>query len=198
MTQQETQPLVVPYHREPADSLTKYDLGVLAVRLVGLYCLFYALVYAAFIPNLLIYRAPGVTQSGLAIAAACAPSAVFAVAGLVLLRWTGAIVQRVFPEFAAGTGLSATGRDLQAVLFSVIGVWLVAEAVPEAARIAMNYWWFGSAAYSAERYGAIPEVAHFVVQIAVGVYLFARAKGLAALWHRLRTAGVSGPKGDSV
>lgn len=188
---QETEPLVVPYQRESHDSLTKYDLGVLAVRLFGLYCLFYALVYASFIPNLLLYQAPGGPQPGLVIAASCTPCVFFVLTGIFMLARTATVIRRAFPEFAAGTSLSATGRDLQAVLFSAIGIWLIASAVPDAARTATNYLWVTRGAISTGGLQTVPEVVRIVVEIAAGIFLFARAKGISAAWHRIRYAGIA-------
>ena len=48
-------------------------------------------------------------------------------------------------------------------------------------------------ATASKRLDLIPVVAKILVQIAAGVYLFARAKGLSALWHRLRYAGIAQP-----
>jgi hypothetical protein len=187
---QDNQPLVVAYQREAGDSLTKYDLGTLAVRLFGLYCLSNSLAYASFIPNLFLYKSSGVAWGGLALAAYCVPCVVFALAGVLLLVRTRVVVRWAFPELAAGAALSATGRDLQAVLFSVVGVWLVASTLPEAARVAAEYWRLGRGVASADRLRLIPEAARVVVELAAGVFLFARARGLSALWHRLRYAGV--------
>lgn len=196
---QETQPLVVAYHRESGgDALTKYDLGVLAVRLAGLYFLAQAVTYASYLPGLWLYSRGG-GQNWAMFASYSGPLVVNAVGGTLLMVRTGWIVRRVFPEFAADSALSATGRDLQAVALSVVGVWLVASAAPEAARLATQYWWGGSrVAYSNQQLDLIPNVVRVLAQVLVGLFLFARAKGLAALWHQLRTAGVARPPADSV
>jgi hypothetical protein len=190
---EETGPIAVAYERPSQDSLTKYDLGVLAVRLLGLYVLFYSLIYATLIPSYFMYPMPGGPQNWVVLMTSAVPCVIFAAVGTFLLRQTAWVVRRAFPEFVAAATLSASGRDLQAVLFSAIGVWLVGSTVPELARFAAQYWLTGRLAPSGSSIDAVPGMAATVVQIVMGAFLFTRAKGLSALWHRLRYAGVPHP-----
>jgi hypothetical protein len=190
MTEGTQQPPVVAYRGEAGESLTKYDLGTLAVRLFGLYCLANALTFAAYLPGILLYPPRGATWGGLLATVGAVPGVVFVLAGVLLLARTRWVVRRVFPEFAAGTGLSATGRDLQAVLFSAVGVWLVASTLPEAARLVMEYWSTGGSVPTMARRPLTPETVGVIVELAAGVFLFVGARGTSALWHRLRYAGV--------
>lgn len=189
---QDTEPLVVAYHQDSKDSLTKYDLGVLSVRLTGLYLLTQALTHAAYIPGALGYTGARGQQWAI-LAMYSGPAVVDALGGTFLLTCTNWIVRRAFPEFSAGASVSASGRDLQAIAFSVVGVWLVASAVPDVAQFVAMCWSIGIPATASKRLDLIPVVAKILVQIAAGVYLFARAKGLSALWHRLRYAGIAQP-----
>jgi hypothetical protein len=103
---------------------------------------------------------------------------------------------RVFPELAAGASLSASGRDLHAVLFSAIGVWLVGSTVPELTRFALQLWVNGRTGPVTSRLDWVPGLAGMLVQAGAGVLLFARAKGLSALWHRIRYADVPHPPAE--
>jgi hypothetical protein len=124
------------------------------------------------------------------------PGVVNLTAGIVLLWRTHWIVRRIFPEFTSDSSLNVSGRDLQAVAFSVVGIWMIVTAAPTAAGLAVAWWSGATRGTSVYTQNVIPEITRLVVQFTAGVLLFARAKALSALWHRLRYAGVSYPPGS--
>jgi hypothetical protein len=184
---------VIPYETSrPTDSLTKYDLAVLTVRLCGLYALFQALTYASYLPMYFAYRnsVSAGTDWHIGLLSACVPCVLFALAGVALLRYPNRVARVAFPELASAAHLSIAGRDLQAVLFSVVGVVMIAVAIPTAVRLAFQHYLGRMAGTRDELLRIVPDAAFLLVEIIIGLLLFARGKALAALWHRLRTAGL--------
>src|SRR4051794_39619850 len=115
---QDTRPIAVAYERPSPDSLTKYDIGVLAVRLAGMYFLAQAFAYSSYLPGAWRYGIAG-TQRWAMVSMYAGPIVAYALLGLACLAWTGKIVARLFPEFAAGAPLSPVGHDFQAVALSL-------------------------------------------------------------------------------
>lgn len=184
---------VLGYENLSGNALTKLDLGILAVRLSGLYLLVEALMYASYLPSVFWMPASGGAQPLRLMMMYAGPFVVNAAAGMALLVRTQWIVRRIFPEFSTATSLSVTGRDIQAVAFSVVGVWLVATTIPAAARLATAWWSTSALLPSMYSRDVMPEAVRLAIQLVAGVLLFVRAKGLSAFWHRLRYAGVSYP-----
>jgi hypothetical protein len=120
---------------------------------------------------------------------------VLAAVGAWLLFRAGAIAQRWFGRRAAATdpGSAAT---LQAVAFSVVGLWILADALPNLAGL------FASTLESARsgEFGDPPsltireEWTHWLEQVlraVLGLVLFLSGNGLSALWHWIRRAGLA-------
>jgi hypothetical protein len=187
---QDNQPLIVAYQQPSHDTLTKYDLSILAIRLVGLYFFVQSLFYIMELPA--VFLANG-KQNMLQFLSFCAPCLVQLVMGVLLLRLSRGVARWIFPEFSASHSLTLTGQDLQAVLFSVVGVWLIATAMPDTGRLATEYWWLGKTRQPQQMLSWIPRAVGLLIQIAAGAFLFARANGLSAAWHRLRYAGLQLP-----
>jgi hypothetical protein len=105
--------------------------------------------------------------------------------GLVLLRYRIAswLVPVAEPE------LRGSVAGLQAVAFSVIGVFLLARGLASfLARLTLSPHVWGS---------LIERLAAPLAEILVGLALFVGARRLTAIWHSLRTAGLpSGGKDD--
>jgi hypothetical protein len=189
-------PPVLGYENSSDNALTKLDLGILAVRLFGLYLLVEALMYASYLPSVFWMPASGGARPLGWLIIYAGPFVVNAAAGMVLLTRTQWIVRRAFPEFTANAALSATGRDIQAVAFSIVGVWLVATTIPAAARLATAWGSASPSRSSMYSRDVMPEAVRLAIQLVAGVLLFFRAQGLSALWHRLRYAGISYPPDD--
>lgn len=180
---------VVEYQRTGGgDGLTKFDLAMLVVKGTGLYALLSAATYASYVPL-------GVSQMGSASASAwlitsyLIPMGVFLAIGLFALIKATMIARWVFPEFAAQSGLTVTGRDFQAAALAVVGVCLVAEALPRAMSFIASYALSGPSSGSEWAVTTIEAGAEMVI----GVLLFLRGRGIARLWEKIRYGGIVKP-----
>lgn len=160
---------------------SRLDVAVIALRLIGIYIL----VQAALLAAMLIPGVVGVFSLSTVLEELVFPLVLIAgVAGvgvclLVFSEWIG---RRILPRDGGGPAEGASDSlTWQAIAFAVLGVYLVAESMP--GIVANTVYGFNeSGIMGAQRLSDL-------VQIVVGVVLFFQARGLAGLWHKLRTAG---------
>ena len=118
---------------------------------------------------------------------------VLAAVGVWLFHRANPLAQRWFASriTVADPGTLAT---VQAVAFSVLGLWILADVAPKLAAFATVA--FGGQE-SEEVLGSMGlkqdwrEALGQFVRAALGLYLFFGGNGLSGLWHRIRTAGVA-------
>ncbi|MBN1509441.1 MAG: hypothetical protein JW955_21520 [Sedimentisphaerales bacterium] len=99
-----------------------------------------------------------------------------------------------------GMSSAVTGRDVQAIGFSIVAVLVFFRAIPQISQAIWTFYYAashrltGSAAdqvvQGVWRY-AVPGV----IQLVLGVVLFLQARGLADLWHRIHAGGHAGVEG---
>lgn len=174
--------------------LTGHDAAVIALRLLGIYCLLDTvplLAVLAMLPQMV--RSAGGTVEVLVFLATFVPHALYVALGVWLLVTARRLARWLLPSAAAGSvGLSLAGVEAQAIAFSVVGVLLVGRALPDLAR-GLSYVVQSSSdgIQVGPRWDdALPGLVGVAVQAGLGVVLFLRARGLALLWHRIRTGGV--------
>jgi hypothetical protein len=108
-------------------------------------------------------------------------------AGVLLLWNANRIARRVTPPSAdAGPQDRINGREAQAIAFSALGIYFLVSALPRLLNdivvVATNPTWRGA--------GFVEYLQTFIspiVQTVLGLVLFLRARGLALLWHRIRS-----------
>lgn len=182
--------------------MKRQEIAALAVRLLGLYCLVTALPYMAsfaipFVPSLPLQERLGT------ILAVFVPFAVWTAIGCLLLvyadhlgRWltTGQPEQVVSERW--------TTCQVQTVAFSIVGIYLLAGALPRVllwvgGTVYVNLW--GSSQSAAHVRAVTSAPWYLVVQEAletlIGLWLFLGAAGLSNLWHRIHPP--QGPISDS-
>ena len=92
-------------------------------------------------------------------------------------------------------------QDIQILAFSIIGVWLLSEAVPTFIRLIVQITFilptyqksvtvFQNSAY-------ISHIVAAVLKIALGIYLFSGGKGLIRLWQKFDSTRDIKPVGNS-
>jgi hypothetical protein len=187
MTEGES-PVASVRYREGDTPIALPGLAVVAVKLMGLYSIIVGVPQLVFAPMFLFGSSggsmflPSLVYPGLQIAV-----------GVFLLacaEWVVARIVRVPDEDA----LPVTPNEhFQGVAFSIVGVLLMTWAAAEIAK------YFGAALMSEASRGrgaVVGSVFRFqdyirpLVELAAGLYLFLRGRGLASLWHRMRYGGV--------
>ncbi|CAA9371709.1 MAG: hypothetical protein AVDCRST_MAG64-174 [uncultured Phycisphaerae bacterium] len=165
-------------------------VGVVAVKIVGLYCFVQALPFLYLIPmNLfLLFSRQGYSASDLALN--LLHPTLYLAAGVLLVRWASWVATRVlgFEQPSEDDARpAAPGRRLQTIAFSVLGLWLVLGGLVELVRL------FVQARYLPGPDDVIQsaleepsELFAAFVRVGLGIWLFFGSKRLASFWRRFR------------
>ena len=96
--------------------------------------------------------------------------------------------------------LALSIEDVQSAAFSVVGVLVLAGAIPQLVQTASSIIIMHSLEYTSRNQWFlphdIPRLAGLVVQLILGFWLFFGSRGLAGLYRRMREAGLSRVKED--
>jgi hypothetical protein len=180
--------------------MTKHELASFALKLLGIYALIESLQLFQWLGGLvyMLKSERGGTVAELwASVVMMIPLLLVAAAGAVLVVFGRDLAPRLVGEDKPlGASSVLTGQDVQAIGFSIVAVLIFLRAIPQ---IGQAIWMAldalsqrfdepvpGRFAQNAFRYG-IPAL----IQLVLAVTLFLQARGLANLWHRIRTGGQS-------
>ena len=164
---------------------TLHDVVLVVLRLIGVYAIIQAVPYLSYVPFVFTFDANAVMT--------LLPAACWVGLGIFLITNAGWVAGRLVqvPQ-RAGVPSTPAGEQFQAVAFSVAGVML---AVWGLAGLAGKVAGLVAAEGARSAGQVVPSetlewLAEPAVETALGVFLFLRARGLAALWHRLQMAGL--------
>lgn len=166
-------------------------VAVVAVKMVGLYCFVHALPLVYMVPADLILMTTGAGLGPVdAVVNLLHPVAYLAL-GIALVRGAAWVATRVlgFEEPSDPPRVRAPSRRVQAIAFSVVGLWFVATGLADVV-------WIFTQAHRDSRIvgGDVIEsafedpatLARVTTELGLGVWLFFGSKRLALFWHRLR------------
>jgi uncharacterized membrane protein len=172
--------------------MSKREIAALALRLLGIYCLVTALPYISALGVPFGTGLPLQERVG-AILGVYVPFGTWIIVGLLLLvyahhlgRWL------VSGESEQPLSERWTSRQIQAIAFSVAGIYLLAVSLPDlcmfvvqaiAAYIAVSGMPKAQVQAVMQQQGA--HVIASLLRTALGLWLFLGAKGWSNLWHRL-------------
>ncbi len=179
--------------------MTKQEIALLALRLLGIYCFIQAL---TFLASSLSLVGMNVAEMGLSrslmVAGATLPIMGYLLAGVVLLMFGGKISGKMINQ-DKHAGAPATGiatRDVQTLAFSIVGIYLIAASLPSFASLLWTIaYYYRKGGPDLARAGVENVWRHaiqVIVEFVVGVGLFLGARGVSSLWFFLQKA--SGPK----
>lgn len=159
--------------------MSNRELASLAIRLLGVYCLVRAL---ASVADLTLLLAIAEETSIVPLLAGIGKVLILAVMGVTMI-WKSPWFARRMMRANEEARPDAEPRQLQAVLFSVIGVVLIVWAVPRITSIT----WTVASSGSEDKLSAYwnPDLVALVVQLVLGVALFVGSGGLARIWRRI-------------
>jgi hypothetical protein len=166
------------------------DVAVVGVKLLGLYSLLLCVPYLTYLPLPWVARGPG--GSTWEMGEYALPGACYVAVGLVLLFGAEWVVTRVMGVRGGVVPPLPVSQHFQAMAFSFAGVLFAVDGLAELAAQVANF----AEIQSQRSAGNVVEdpqwyfLAHPVVELAAGLVLFLRGRGLAALWHRMRYGGV--------
>lgn len=113
---------------------------------------------------------------------------------VALWRFPLAVAKKLVPEAAPGQPTRLPVEQLEAAAFSLLGLWLLTEAIPHAVYVSMI-------TYHSSRPNAMvtltpynyATIAQMFAELGVGLWLLLGAKGLRGLLHWVRHAGTTEP-----
>jgi len=175
--------------------MTRHELASFALKLLGIYALIESLPLFQSLGGLVYALRSNRPQGGMevwAYAIMLIPLLLTAAAGAILLVFSRDLAPRLVGEDKPlGISSGLTGRDVQAIGFAVVAVLIFLRALPQ---ISYGIWAAFDALRSSEPASGRMAQSFFrhgipaVIQLVLAVVLFLQARGLADLWHRIRTA----------
>jgi len=177
--------------------MTKHDLASFALRLLGIYALIEALPLFQFLGSLVYMLRAGIDRNAAqfwALAIMMIPLLLVVTVGAVLFVFSRELAPRlVGKDEPLGMSSVPTGRDVQAIGFSIVAVMIFLRALPHVGQAI----WIVFDAVSHRIPEPVPgrlmqnvfrDAIPAVIQLVLAIVLFLQARGLANLWHRIRTA----------
>ena len=176
--------------------MNRQDVACLALRLTAIYCFLQALVLV----RELWYLATGCISGGevpwLTVLGSAVAFALLVGAGLLLLKKSVRWARMIVPgDPQSPLGVQASAGDVQAIAFSIVGIYLFVEAVPEVLRSAAQllYVRYSTAGPPTGLKAVVQNIwlslDAAALQMLLGLALFVWGRGLVNLWHRVRTGG---------
>jgi hypothetical protein len=176
--------------------MTKRETAVLACRLFTIYGLFTFLSWAGIVVQggWSMFRFQPGTSIGemLLLIAFVTPTILILFFSIWIWRNADWLASKLLPEPEVSTGESTlNASDLQIVAFSVVGLLVIVEALPQISSIVLEYMYRTEVAGSRQSVTPIlgrPLVLG-IIKLLLGVGLLFGARGLAGFLRTLRTAG---------
>jgi hypothetical protein len=181
--------------------MTRHELASFALKLLGIYVLFESLPFLQQVGSL-VYMLPGYRNQPISVfwvtLITLVPLLLVVAAGAVLIVFSRSLAPVLIGEDKPlGISSAVTGRDVQAIGFSIVAVLIFLQAVPPIGQATWTIYYAASHRFPESaasqvvqgvwRYG-VPAA----IQLVLAVILFLRARGLAKLWHRIRVGGQAG------
>ena len=166
--------------------MTKLDLGSVAFKVLAMVALIHGLNSSASLLRFLMVEYAN--EPVFVIAAALLPVILPALVGLLLWLFGDDIARNLWGAEKDIIRGSVSLEGVQAVSFSVVGLVILASAIPELANIALYY------AFASGSVGADPaslstrdsQIFIFAIKFAIGLWLFLGSSGLVAILRRLK------------
>ena len=177
--------------------MTKKEIVSLSLKLAGIYCLIMAIAYLNFTVMAVV---SSLRQGFWDMLISITPFVLLllSITPFVLLLLFGAylIFSSKLPSKMASsmieeeTTTSFTFQDIQVLAFSIIGVWLLSNAIPTFIQVIVRITVLHSTSqqsFSVFRNSyIISQIVAAVLKLALGIYLFSGSKGLAKLWQKFQ------------
>jgi hypothetical protein len=171
--------------------MTKRETTSLLIKLMGVYCL------VQFAPALLsAFRFISVSSSWtwqtrlvIMLCTVLVP-AIWIVFCLILIRSSDRIARRFYPEDSDASQLTGLGfEDLQNLGYHFIGLLLLVQSFPQIVYLVSSIrlqdaYLPGYTASPTFKMETFPQLLALLAQLAIGLVLFLRPKGLSNLWRR--------------
>lgn len=180
------QPLVLPIAQ---GHMTSRTIALLAFKVLALLAVLVAIGPGAKVLPTMVVNWPYDSEGGsllLLVTSLLAPIVLPLVLGGALWFGADALAQKLFTE--PDTATPPSFEALQDLAFSVVGLFIVAVAIPELTKLAYYYWQLSAPGgvqmgSDIERRGALIET---IVQLVIGLWLLFGASGITNLLRKAR------------
>ncbi len=171
--------------------MTKKEIISLSLKLAGIYCLIMSISYLTFtsVNVATAMRRESLWHMLTSITSFVLLLLSFTPSVSLLLFAAYLIFSRKLPSRMASSiiiqeeeATSFTFQDIQMLAFSIIGVWLLASAIPRFFATIVRMTELKLASY------IISQIVAEVLKVALGIYLFLGGKGLVRLWQKSHSA----------
>ena len=178
--------------------MNKDEIVTLSLKLTGIYCLILLITNSSIFLGNFISVIGSRTLEGflMAIFFSFIPFVLFLLLSYVLLFKTTNLTKKMLPLEMASESRSITSREIQALAFSIIGVWVLASTIPNLIQTLTHYSMLKANPESIMSAKLnISSKTHLIglfIKLIIGLYLFFSSTGLVNLWHKLQgTKGMS-------
>ncbi|MBN1899812.1 hypothetical protein JW926_00635 [Candidatus Sumerlaeota bacterium] len=174
--------------------MNRDEIVTLSLKLAGIFCLVLLIFYSSiFLGNLLsLIKAKSIEGILSAIFVIVIPFIIFASITYLLLFKTDLLSKKIFPSAIKSEPRSISSKEIQALAFSIMGVWILSSAIPDIFQIISSRMlvkaYPESAAAHQMTLTSISHVVSLIVRLLIGLYLFLGSKGLVNLWHKIQSS----------
>jgi len=159
--------------------MTKKEIATLSFKLLSLYAILQLIDKLAYIISYLIYG----DLSGvkfLNFIAWAVPPFLFLVCGILLWYTASPLASSLFKTAALDDKFNASLTDVQIVAFSVVGLFVLADSLPNFVRVAV---WYST---SIEKSALSGDGAAFLLRSVFGFWLLFGSRGIVNFIHKIR------------
>ena len=171
---------------EGSSAIRAREIGTLALRLVGIWLLVFALRDSADVITMLDVF--GSASRGVVVPRFASAALEIGLSSTLLLGGTR-IARRLFPD---AENPQPTASNLQPIAFSVIGLIVVANALPVLVSnlVTLGSWFEEDGRYFESGDRSTSRFVAAVVRVALGLWLFLGSGSLVRAWRWVQTAGL--------
>ncbi len=162
--------------------MTRHDVGVLSLRIMAVYC------WAQLLQLVTMIMPIPIAWGGVATVQYAVVVAIYIAGGYLLFRYADTLAGFMLPGAPdAPARVNASGKDLQMIAFSVIGVFMAIGAIPTLLTYIVTLFVKTPTAYG---FLQGPYIWATFGRLVLAVGLFVGGPGVSRFWHTVRTWGV--------
>lgn len=162
--------------------MTRHDAGVLALRIMAVYC------WAQLLQLVTMIMPIPIAWGGIATVQYAVVCAIYIAGGCLLFRYADTLAGFMLPGAPdAPARVNASGKDLQMIAFSVIGVFMAIGAIPALLTYIVTLF---VKTRADQGFMQGPYIWATFGRLVLAVGLFVGGPGVSRFWDKVRTWGV--------
>ncbi|MEW6276602.1 MAG: hypothetical protein AB1556_16015 [Bacillota bacterium] len=179
--------------------MTSKDIARLSCKLFSIYTLINAIKSLNYFVVLPLQGKSGTGMIATTLILTALPSTLLFASGIILWLYAGKLANYLVPDKMPDKDPPSGGsqirvEDIQAVAFSVVGIFILVDAAPKLIQIVFNIILLSKLQHAIPgdwvNFTTITRIVELVIQLILGFWLFFGSRGIVGLLKRLREAGV--------